>query len=745
MNTLPPVEARVAFVDAPDTEWKVTGLSLEEALNEPYCAQVELETADLDADTRALLGSTCELTLGRRGARPRLVFGVVTRVDHLGQDDHHLLVAVTVVPSFALARQRQSSRIWQQESVHDIVRQTLAASLDVYGRSIELGHLRRGARPRDYCTQYRETDLAFVSRLLEEEGITYLFVHDEDAGHEVLTLLGDNDDYPEFANLDGSSSLPIIAHSPDEADIESMQRFCWTEQLRPTSAALSEYDFGRPGTVSADEAGTPDARGRVRRQYDHSRRRPGSIELGQHAHALAAAASLDASVAECEGNASSLAPGQRFILVGGAESTPEEWLVVAVQHEYSPGEEGVASYRNKVRCVPATAELRPEERTPKPSVQGPQTATVVGDGEIDVDELGRIQVQFHWPEDPSFAAGSSCRVRCSQSWAGGAWGAQFIPRVGMEVVVEFIEGNPDRPLVTGCVYNGANAPPFGLPGSSTQSGWRTSSSPGGGGSNELRFDDAAGGEEIYLHGQRDWTTVVKRNKAQTIGNDEVLRVANDRLRTVEANERVAIGSSQELRVGADQAESVGANQSLSVGSSRVVSVALDQSMSVGSNRSETVGAYASEAVAVSKNVCVNGMLATVVGGAMNTAVGAALLEEVGGIKTVSVGVSSDESVVGHKSVDAGSISHSAGKDLSQSAGANMSLSVGEELSVAATGQVSIAGKHKGVIEFEDELTLKVGKASITLKKNGQVVVEGATIDVKGKKSINLEARKVNQN
>jgi len=747
MARLPALDVRVSFTDGPEVEWQVRGLRLDEAINQPYTARVELETEDLDVDTGALLGATCELTLARGEHRPRFIYGVVARVDYLGVNEHHLFVEITVVPAFALARQRSNSRIWQGQSVQAIVAEVLDASLAEYGRSVELGHLQRGAKPRDYCTQYRETDFDFVSRLLEEEGICYVFVHDEDAGHEVVTLCDDNDDYPAQQNLDGSPTLPLIAHNPDEADLESIHSFSWTRQLRPTSVALSEYDPQHPGAVGGhadDDSG--DARGRVRQRYDHGQRRLGTSELAQRAHDLGAAARVDASIARCEGNAASLGVGQRFTLDGvGHEGTPETWIVTTIAHEYGRGEAGVPTYKNALECVPLTTEIRPPEATAKPSVQGPQTATVVGGGEIDVDSQGRIQVQFHWPPDPSFAAGASCRLRCAQSWAGAGWGAQFIPRVGMEVVVEFLEGNPDRPLVTGCVYNGAHEPPFALPGSSTQSGWRTNSSPGGGGSNELRFEDAAGGEEIYLHGQRDWTTVIKRDKAQTIGNDEHLHVGQNRLKSVEADEQIAIGSNQQISVGSNQQLGVGANQALSVGSNQTLSVGAEQSISVGSNHSEVVGQSASQAVAVSKSVTVGGMLATVVGGAMNTAVGAALMEEVGGIKTVSVGASSGESVVGSKSVEAATISHSAGKDLSQSAGANMSLSVGKDLAVAAQGELSIAGKKKGMIEVEDELTIKVGKASITLKKNGEVVVEGAKIDVKGKKSITLKAKKVNQN
>ncbi|PRP94152.1 Phage-related baseplate assembly protein [Enhygromyxa salina] len=745
MSRLPNLQVLVSFNNGPDASWKVTRLALSESINELYEASLEIATDEVQIDTAELLGATCELTLQRGDHPPRLVFGVVARVDFLGHEDHHLHARVRVVPALALARQRSNSRIWQDRSVQDIVREVVATSLDEYERSVELGHLQRGAAARDYCVQYRETDLDFVCRLLEEEGISWYFVHDGERGHEVLTLCDDNEDYPKHQNVDGTAVLPVVAHNPDEADLESIQAFEWARQLTPTTVSLSEFDCASPSSVPAEETGQADARGRVRRIYDHGQRRFGTGDLAQRTQDYEQALRMSGHLATCESNASLAHVGHRFVLDGIAlEGTPSDWLVTRVEHDYGSGSGEARVYRNRLSCVPASVTLRPLELTPKPEVRGPQTATVVGGGEIDVDAQGRIQVQFHWPEGDS-GAGSSCRVRCAQSWAGPGWGAQFIPRVGMEVVVEFLEGNPDRPLVTGCVYNGAAEPPFALPGNSTQSGWRTNSSPGGGGSNELRFEDAAGSEQIYIHGQKDWTTEIKHDKAQTIGHDESLKVGHNRHKSVAANESERIGVNKRVSVGADQLETVGANMTLEVGDNQVLVIGADQSASVGGSRSETIGASASQTVAVAKTVTVGGMLATIVGGAMNTSVGAASLEEVGGMKSVSVGATSNESVVGGKSVDAATIQHSARGNLSVSAGTAVSLEAGEDMHLSAAGELGIIGEKKGLIELGTDLTIKVGKASITLSKSGELVLEGTKVTVKGKQSITLKAKKVNQN
>jgi type VI secretion system secreted protein VgrG len=309
---------------------------------------------------------------------------------------------------------------------------------------------------------------------------------------------------------------------------------------------------------------------------------------------------------------------------------------------------------------------RPRQRTPKPRVHGPHTATVVGDDEVHTDEHGRIQVQFHWEEQPSNAAGASCWIRCAQSWSGPGWGAQFIPRRGMEVVVEFLEGNPDRPLVTGCVYNGANEFPFEVPKHKTQSGWRTRSTPGSDGYNMLRFEDAVGEEEIHLHGQKDWSIVIEHDKDQQVRHDESLHVYNDRTKTVGNNERETIMMNRWINVGLTHTENIGVNMMLNVGI----------------NQMETIG--------VARTVTVGQVLTTTVGKDMNTVVVENVTEGVGDCKSASVGVDST-TTVGKKYV----------------------LNVGEELSL-------ICGKSSIVMNKDGEITIRGVKIDAETTDNTEI-------------------------
>ncbi|MCA9702149.1 MAG: type VI secretion system tip protein VgrG, partial [Myxococcales bacterium] len=334
--------------------------------------------------------------------------------------------------------------------------------------------------------------------LLEEEGISYEFRHDEESGKETLVLHDGNGAYEPLANIDGAADVPCIENEPEQANVESIQNFEWLRRMTSTAVLRRDFDWTTPSDLLTEPADGEDDRGRVRRVYIHGQRRYINDDLSERSKDAQEAALSRGQRARGRSNVSVMRPGLRFSLTNHDRSDLlREYLIVDVVHrgaDRHTSTSGVieGGYHNEFECIPVDVVARPERRTARPTVRGPQTATVTGASgdEICTDEHGRIRVQFHWEEQPKYDDTSSCWVRCAQSWAGPSWGAQFIPRVGMEVVVEFLDGNPDRPLVTGCVYNGNNPPPFALPDHKTQSGWRTNSSPGGGGSNELRFEDA---------------------------------------------------------------------------------------------------------------------------------------------------------------------------------------------------------------------------------------------------------------
>ncbi|MFO7564985.1 MAG: type VI secretion system tip protein TssI/VgrG [Enhygromyxa sp.] len=749
-QSLPEVDYTVTFTGGPEGRWTVLSCACEEELNGGCNAVLDLATDDAAAELSDFLGSTCELALTRGDGPTHYMYGVVSRVDLVGRVDHRLVLRVHLTSAFELGKQPRHSRIWQDVSPLEVVAEVLDEVLGVYDRTYEVDALHRGNEPRSYCVQYRETDFDFVRRLLEEEGISYYFAHDPEVGHELLRLCDENPQYRATENVDGSSVFPLIATNPDRAEVESLQGVEWSQQLTTTAILRRDYDWQHPRDwLTATREGA-DLRGHVRRAYAHLERRFERDDLSVRAEDLAHALALAGSVARGRSNIVGLRPGCRFATdAHSGDGAPDEYIVTHVRHRGGDAKAGsiggvdAVVYSNEFECVPAERAIRPLPVTPKPDVRGAQTATVVGDEEIHTDEHGRVQVQFHWEETPSHAAGASCWVRCAQSWAGPGWGAQFIPRVGMEVVVEFLEGNPDRPLVIGCVYNGDNTPPFSLPGSSTKSGWRSNSSPGGGGGNELHFEDSCGSEEIYMRGQKDWRVEVNNDTFRSTGNDESHAVGHDLSKSVSNCQTESIGGSKTIRVGSNHTETIGAKMSLTVGAEQTVSVGANQAITVKGNLAETVGNSVVQTVAATKSTTVGGMNVIIVGGAMNTSVIGALTQEVGG-KKVTVSGASTEDVLGERIVNSKTARQSTKKELELAVGTVFTVNAEAQIGLTSGGSMNAEAK-KIVVKAKDELVVECGASSITLKKNGHIQIEGTQVGITGLEMVTIKGAKILEN
>lgn len=672
-------EFELHCADGPDTEWVVTAVALDERLDSPYRAQVDL--ACTTGEHAAFLGSSCELAFLRDTERRRLA-GIVAELESLGVTDHRHLVRLVIVPAFALLGQGSGSRIWQQVTVRDIVEELLGAQLG--DRTIDFGQTARGKSSREMCVQYRESVRDFVARLLAEEGIGYRFEHGE--GPERLCFQDHNNQLPEFENTDCSVEVPIIPDRADEATVESIQSWMLVRRLTPTAVLRRDFDWRAPRELLTSEVGGDDDRGRSRLAHAHGRRRFFHDDLDARANDLLESLQLSGSVVRGTSNAMGFAAGIRFYLASDDEMAPEgEYVVTRVEHHAAQGE-----YHNEFECVPIDVPLRPPPR-PHPRVHGPQTAIVVGDEGEDVhtDEHGRVRVQFHWELEPTYGSEASCWIRCAQSLAGPGLGAQFIPRVGMEVVVEFLEGNPDRPLITGCVYDGDNTPPFTLPDEKTKSGWRTRSVPGPEGYHELSFEDTAGAEVVHLRSQKDLSVLVLASASHSIGSDE----------------SVSVGHDQTVTVGNDRKLTVSANHHEVVGDNRTMTIAQNLAITVGANRSDVVAQ--------------NSVLA------------------IAGAQSVKVGQDG--------AFEAENATWKARTNAILSSGKQMTLDVGDKLGIAAAADINIAAKAKAELKAAEKLTLTCGDASIVLKSNGDITITGKKLTLKGSADIVLQANKVKNN
>jgi len=318
---------------------------------------------------------------------------------------------------------------------------------------------------------------------------------------------------------------------------------------------------------------------------------------------------------------------------------------------------------------------------------GPESAIVTGpaDEEIWTDPYGRVKVQFPWDRLGKNDENSSCWVRVSQAWAGSGFGGIHIPRIGQEVLVEFLQGDVDRPIITGRVYDGTNMPPYGLPGSATQSGIKSDSSKGGGGSNELRFEDKKGHEQVYLHAQKNQDIVVENDKTESVGHDETIQISNDRTEQV--------GNNETLSVGVDRTRSVGSNETVTIGANRTDTVTANETRTVGIAQQQTVGAM------------------------RNVTVGATQAHEVGLNDAWVVGVNRTTDV---------------GKDDSTSIGSNRGVDIGDDdtLEVGKTLTINVG----------DQITLKTGKAVLVMKKDGSISINGKDISIDASGKINITAK-----
>ncbi len=567
--------------------WRIRHAVVREGLSRPYRVSLSLVTPDLDADPDELLGSPCDLFFDRV-TQARTFHGVVMRIQIRGTvpirgAGEALAVDVEIGPALATMGQRVNCRIFQDMTVPDIVADVCNGAqvppgeppegLAAYQRSVATGGLSLTdyLPPRDYCVQYKESDLDFVQRLLHEEGIVYLF--DQEGESEVLRLVDREELLPVLA-IAGGARLPLEPGGGEGRD--AITRLVIDRAASPTKVTTAHYDWLMPdrpvrngGTVftmgevgdNSREVYSPSERrvrevyadGRILMNHDDSQRRL-DIALEQLMG--------DDFVGRGSSNVCALGAGTVFELE--RSSGFDRMVALEVVHEISVDGDTLdvlGSYENHFVCVPSSRFRSASVGVPRPVMRGPQTATVTGPEHEDIhtDLHGRIKILMHWDREGEGRgrqrradASSSVWVRVAQSWAGAGWGALFIPRVGMEVLVDFIDGNPDRPLVSGCIYNGRNPPPYLLPDERTKSTLRTWSTPSNGGYNELRFDDAAEFEEVYLRAQRDYNEYVQRNHTTDVKVDQSHHVGNDRTRAVDRHESITVTGNRTIRVDGQQ-------------------------------------------------------------------------------------------------------------------------------------------------------------------------------------------------
>ena len=517
------------------TDFSVFSFSGEEAVSTPYEFSVELLHPSDSENSTSFIGAPALLRVRDRSGQARPVHGLVREMKYLRRGNHLAHYQCVIVPRLWFLGQTRNHRIFQHQSAPEIIRRILEEqNFTADSFAFKCFH---DYPEREYCVQYGESDLHFISRLCEEEGIYYYFEHTEN-GHCLCFS-----DMPGGPRIAGGAALRYFPGSGQPADTAVVSRATILSRSVSDRATLRDWNFLTPSAIlesSAFEATfdkAPAVPGMRAETYRSPHLYQTREEGARHAALQLRRQLTFQTCLEAEADISRFLPGFTFTLFGHERAELNAgWWIVGVAHR---GEQPQAlgreapdrgmTYASRLTAIPETARFVPDLTHPRSRIWGDQTAIVTGpaDEEIYPDAYGRVKVQFFWDREGKQDENTCCWIRVSQGWAGTEFGAMGLPRIGQEVIVSFLEGDPDRPLITGRLYNAGAMPPHPLPAHKTRTVLRSMSSPGGdgpGGFNELRLEDKAGEEEMYLHAEKDVNIHIKNNWKEHILRDKHVSV-----------------------------------------------------------------------------------------------------------------------------------------------------------------------------------------------------------------------------
>jgi type VI secretion system secreted protein VgrG len=588
----------------------LVNFTCQEAISRLFNIHASVVSLKQDIDPASLLGQPATISVILKDDKKRYFNGIISRFAAVGSDGTLGQYELEIVPSLWTLTRMADCRIFHNLTPPAIIQSVLSAK----GITKVTVNCPASYPTLEYTVQYRETSFNFISRLMEEYGIFYFFKHTENE-HELM-IIDATAAFEECADQK-TASYNLATGGLDADDV--INSWGLTKELRSGKMTQSDYNFKTPAYDLSNTSAT------VIQNLPNS-----SLEVfdypGRYTQTADGKALTDVRMEEEETNFSTVHgtstcrgfnTGFWFSLTGFTVSSMEgEYILTEIQHTASvggtyreEGMEGADTYANQFTCVPQSVRYRSPRVTPKPFVQGPQTAVVVGqnassgagvsenaggDGEeIWVDNFGRVVVQFFW--DKVRADHKSCRVRVSQDWAGQGWGMINIPRVGQEVIVSFLEGDPDRPIITGRVYNAEQTVPYTLPEFGTRTTFKTRSTPKASADNynELRFEDKKDSEQVFIHAEREMDTRVKADAREWIGHDRSLMVIN--------NQRKQVGGNVSAEIGENLYEKVAGDVHMEVVGKQLEKVAGDLHVTIGGKQFEDIGADLNQNVAQNIN------------------------------------------------------------------------------------------------------------------------------------------------
>jgi len=681
-------------------------MHINEELGRLFSIEAELISKKDDIAFEDLLGKNVTIRLNLVDGSPRFFNGHITRFSQVDRRDAFGGVyQATIQPWLWFLTRTADCRIFQEMTAREIIKKVFSE----WGHPFE-DKLTRTYHTWEYCVQYRETDFNFVSRLMEQEGIYYFFEH-KDGVHKLI-LADDYSAHKEIFTIEGRVPL-FSSNEVAVRDEESCENWHISKSVLPGTYALNDYDFKRPSAnlhVNSVLAKSHTMGGEE--IYDY----PGEyvqIDDGdQYSRTRIEELHSQYEVAQSGSSVRDMKVGGLFTLAEHPRKDQnKEYLLVSVSHSFQNddygaggGNNGGVQYSNSITVVDSKTAFRSSQITPKPIVQGPQTALVVGPSgeEIYTDNYSRVKVQFHWDRYGEKNENSSCWMRVSQLWAGKNWGGIHIPRIGQEVIVDFLEGDPDHPIITGRVYNAEQMPPYDLPANKTQSGIKSRSSKGGtpANFNEIRMEDKKGEEQVYIHAEKNQDNIVENDETTFVGHDRTEEVIHD----------------EDITIGHDRTEKVGHDENIKIGHNRTELVVSHEKIAIGKNRMEVVGK--NETIVIRKN------RRELVGGNEKTTVRKNRTDTVRKNESNTIGKNRTESVGDNEEI-------TIGKNRTESVGDNESINIGKDQTIQVGKNITI--------EAGDQIVIKTGKASIIMKKDGTISISGKDISIKGSGKIDAKA------
>lgn len=577
-----------------------------EQLGRPFQYDLVLFSERHDLDYRDVIGQKVTIAVEKGDNDPRWFNGFISRFSQTRLEGNLCEYRATMVPWLWFLTRSSDCRIYQKMTIPEIFKQVFSD----HGFSDVIFRLHGSYNPWEYCVQYQETAFAFVSRLMEQEGIYYFFKHEKDKHSLVLC-----DTVGSHLEFQGYEELQYRPGRAGDGIRDIIWNWVQEHEVQPGAYEVKDFDFMRPQRDKISSASQDRSHavaqmeqfeylGEMDSESDGTRYSRLRLEQRQAGHEIYVG----------EGDARGICTGVRFNLKGHLRrdldkeylTTWTEFCIESAPFETAAQAGGEFVYVARLGAIPVTQEYRSPRHTPKPMIHGPQTAIVVGPAgeEIYTDKYGRVKVRFHWDRYNKADENASCWIRVAQVWAGKGWGAVYTPRVGQEVVVEFLEGDPDRPLITGRVYNEMALPPYELPANKTITTTKSNSTKGGNGFNEIRFEDKKGEEQIFIHGEKNLDLRIKKDAFETVDNDSHLTVKKDKHEHVENNRDEIVDADHKEKIGKDRHLKVVGKEAKAVGGSLSLSVQGDVIEVFKSNHSEQV---ANELYLKADNLIIEGM------------------------------------------------------------------------------------------------------------------------------------------